>query len=43
MWYTKKILVVEECDDQWKLIQAAIESIMPGTEAVWVSDSNQSL
>ncbi|MFD2937794.1 response regulator [Spirosoma flavum] len=35
--------MVEDRDDQWKLIQAAIESSMPDTEAVWVSNANQAL
>lgn len=43
MRYKKKILVVEDHDDQWTLIQAAIASTMPDTEAVWISNPNQVL
>lgn len=43
MRYKKKILVVEDQDDQWILIRAAIASTMPDTEAVWVRNVNQTL
>lgn len=37
----KKILVVDDHDDQWILIQAVIASTMPDTEAVWINDPSQ--
>ena len=39
----KKILVVDDRDDQWTLIRAAIASTMPDTEAVWISNPSQVL
>ncbi|SOD90492.1 response regulator [Spirosoma fluviale] len=39
----KKILVVDDRDDQWTLIRAAMASSMPDTEAVWVRNPNQAL
>jgi CheY-like chemotaxis protein len=41
MRFKKKILVVEDHDDQWTLIQATITSSMPDTEAIWISDPSQ--
>ena len=43
MRYTKKILVVDDQDDQWTLIRAAIASSMPDTQAVWVNNSDQAV
>lgn len=39
----KKILVIDDLDDQWTLIQEAITSAMPDTEAVWISDTSEVL
>lgn len=38
MPYRRKILVIEDRADQWKLIRTAIENNMPNTEAVWAAN-----
>lgn len=38
MPYRRKILVIEDRADQWKLIRTAIENSMPNTEVVWAAN-----